>query len=82
MKSLAACMGVSIPTIRRFINTGMLAAELEGTSRIDTMGYDNRIIKKKNIRKFLINYTAHVDHGRCDKFWLFGILSGNDNSKG
>jgi hypothetical protein len=39
------------------------------------------LVKEKDLRKFVINYTAHLNFARIDKFWLVDLLTGSSKPK-
>jgi hypothetical protein len=80
-RALGQCLGIDSHTITRWIDKGWLAAKRAGTSRTDAQGGDHWHIKEADVRDFIIDYTAHVDIRKVDKFWLVDLLSGQPRVK-
>lgn len=69
---VAECLGVSDRTVRSWIKQGWLKAE-QCSYEDDRYCF---IVKEKDLRDFIINYTAHVPFDRADKYWLVDVLTG------
>jgi hypothetical protein len=70
---VAEILGVTSNTVCLWVRKGWLRAERSGikTRDGDTEKYN---ISVDYLREFIINYTAHVDLARMDKFLLIDIL--------
>jgi len=77
---LAQFLGLSTITVLRWIRLGWLKAKPRSESIDSRHGGpgDRWLIYPKDVRRFLLSYTAHVDPSRADKFWLFDLLAGGD----
>lgn len=73
---LALVMGVQSRIVSGWIHAGLLRA-----TRAAGLQNDEYEIKEKDVREFLIKHVAHINPARCDKYWLFGVLSGNHHAK-
>lgn len=71
--TIAIAMGVTKVTISRLIRGGLIEAKTQNRDGSDVL--NKTLIKRKALRKFLVEYPAHYDHRRCDKFWLVDMLS-------
>ena len=71
---ISELMGVSSNNILRKIKEGLLYATEQ---EVDKEGARTRrfLIRRKDLRNFLINYPAHWDHRKCNQFFLIDILS-------
>jgi hypothetical protein len=74
---LGAALGVSNRQVYQWIRTGLLAAKPLTGSEVGEM-----VIRGKDVRKFLIEYTAHVKFSRIDRYFLVDILTGECGRKG
>lgn len=79
---LATLMGVDGKTVCTWIAKGWLKASRKGTARSDAQGGDMHQIKPRAARQFIIDYTAHADIRKCDRFWLVDLLTGETGGKG
>lgn len=73
----APLLGVDAKTISYWIKRGWLTAKRRGTDRSDAQGGDEYEISERDIRDFVIHYTAHVPFQRADKYWLVDLLAGS-----
>ena len=77
---LSKLLGITDNYIQRWIRLGWLKA----TPRTDAIDprhggpADRWLIYPKDVRRFLLTYTAHIDPSRADKYWLFDLLAGGD----
>jgi hypothetical protein len=80
-RSLAAHLGVHCNTVLRWIKWGWLIAE-RVEREADGFKVDHQwLIRARDVRRFIIDYTAHVDFSAADKYWLVGILTGQWGAK-
>lgn len=77
----ADLIGVNDKTLRSYIQKGWLKATRQGTDRIAAQGGDIYRISERDLRKFIINYTAHLNFARIDKYWLVELLVGDTGEK-
>jgi hypothetical protein len=78
-QELAALLGCSLQPILRWIRAGWLLAKPRGETENAYGGPGDRyLIAHKNVRKFIIDYTAHAaPHlATADKVWLVDLLTG------
>lgn len=77
---LSQLLGVSIISVIRWIRLDWLKAKPRSESIDPNHGGpgDRWVIYPKDVRRFLLAYTAHVDPSRADKYWLFDLLAGGD----
>ena len=69
----AELLGMHRITIERFCRDGTLTADREPSNSPNLPGYVYRI-KAKDLREFVIHYTAHVRIEKVDKFALVDLL--------
>lgn len=79
-ESLAELLGVDGKTVTNWITRGWLKASKRGT-RLARHDRDHWVITDDEVRRFVRNYTAHVDIRRVDKFWFVDLLTGDSRSK-
>jgi hypothetical protein len=75
---LGGLMGVDIKSVTAWIAKGWLKAKRRGTERVEAQGGDQWWISRQSVRAFIVDNTAAVNVGRCDKFWLVDLLAGQD----
>jgi hypothetical protein len=76
---VARLLGVDGRTLMGFIERGELPAQrFDGRSDGRAIYW---LVKEKDLRNLLMNYTAHFNFGRIDKYWLVDLLSGRSNLK-
>jgi hypothetical protein len=80
--SLAACLGIDMHSITRYIHKGLLVARKRGTKRTAAQGGDQWMIKTKDIRTFIIENVSILDFRKIDKFWLVDLLAGGSKGLG
>lgn len=68
---LAECLGVDRKTVGRWIEQGWLKATRRQHSDRD----DYWRIKRKDVRRFIIENTAQVDLRKVDRFWFVDLLT-------
>lgn len=68
---VAIVMGVDRKTVSGWIANGWLKAKRRQASALD----DYWQIARKDIRRFIIDHTAHVDVRKVDKFWFVDLLA-------
>lgn len=78
---LADLMGVNNKTVINWIQKGYLKASRQGTARTELQGGDHYLITPKQVRAFIIDYTAHVDIRKCEKYWLVDLLTNSTGLK-
>lgn len=61
-------LGAHYNTVSRWLSKGRLKGERVGE------GTGDWLIAEKAVRQFVMDYTAHVDLAKADKFWLVDIL--------
>jgi hypothetical protein len=66
-------LGMSRSTIERFCRDGTMTADREPSNSPNLPGYVYRI-RAKDLREFVINYTAHIRIEKVDKFALVDLL--------
>lgn len=76
----ARLLGCDEKLLSRMIGCGDLPAK-----RVDGRP-DGRasyyLVREKDLRKMLIQHTAHFNFGRIDKYWLVDLLTGQSIAKG
>lgn len=71
---ISELMGISPISIWRKINEGLLKAK-EQEKTYDSSTHPRRfLVKRKDLRDFLVTYPAHWDHRKCDQLFLIDIL--------
>lgn len=66
-------MGISSMSIWRKINEGLLKAT-EQEKNQDSVRHRRFLVKRKDLRDFMVTYPAHWDHRKCDQLFLIDIL--------
>lgn len=79
---LAQLMGVNNATVAKWCRQGWIKADRRDTQRTEKQGGDIWHIKPEAVRRFVIDYTAHVDVRKVDKFWFIDLLTGSSQAKG
>lgn len=77
--SVAACFGVDVHAITRWIRQGLLKATHKGTQRTSIQGGDEWVIKEQDIRRFIISNIGVIDIRKVDKFWFVAVLAGDES---
>jgi DNA-directed RNA polymerase specialized sigma24 family protein len=72
-RQLADMMGVDGKTVSTWVSKGLLRAKEVGEPRSDGRATTWRI-KRKDVRRFIIDHTAHVDLRKVEKFWFVDLL--------
>jgi hypothetical protein len=72
---VALAMGVDHHKVRRWISAG-LKAKPRGTARTAAQNGDEWLIKRRDLRAFLISHLGDWDHRRCEQLWLVELLAG------
>jgi hypothetical protein len=80
-RQLAQCLGVHGNTVLRWIKWGWLQAERVERDWAGSPIDHQWLVRAKDARQFVIDYTAHVDFSRADKYWLVGLLTGQWGAK-
>ena len=75
-RSLAACLGIDAHSVQRWISRGTLPAKRRGTQRTPQQGGDEWVIRRRDVRAFLLGHLDLWDSRRCDQLWLVDILAG------
>lgn len=70
---ISELMGISPMSIWRKINEGLLKAT-EQEKNQDSIRHRRFLVKRKDLRDFLVTYPAHWDHRKCDQLFLIDIL--------
>jgi hypothetical protein len=76
-RQLGLCFGIDSKGVVRWIEKGWLKGRRAGTNRTAIQGGDHWEIREKDVRRFVIDYIAHVDVRKVDKFWLVDLLVGD-----
>lgn len=76
-RQLALCFGIDSKGVVRWIEKGWLQGRRAGTQRTEAQHGDHWEIRERDVRRFLIDYIAHVDVRKVDKFWLVDLLVGD-----
>jgi len=76
-RGVAACFGVDVKTVIRWIGHGYLRAIKRGTERTANQGGDYWFIKDKWVRDFIVEHLAEVDLRKVDKYWFVDLLAGD-----
>ena len=79
LRDSATLLGCEQSLLSRLIAEKKLNAIREG-NRSDGRAVQ-WLIHEKDLRKFVINYTAHLNFARIDKFWLVDLLTGSSKPK-
>lgn len=66
---ICAAMGVCRRTFSKWVNAGALKVERAGEARL--------FVKRRDLRRFLVDGVMLYEPGRCDKFWLVDVLAGD-----
>jgi hypothetical protein len=74
---LSGLIGFNKHTIFRWIESGLLIAERRGTKRTSAQGGDSWVIRKKDVRDFVVKNVELIDFRKVDKFWLVELLTGH-----
>jgi hypothetical protein len=80
-RQLAVALGIDAHAIGTWIAKGWLKATRAGTQRTDAQNGDHWSIQAKDIRQFIIDYTAHVNFSKLDKYWLVDLLAPGGSKK-
>lgn len=76
----ARLLGCDEKQLGRMIGLGDLPAKrVDGRSDGRANYY---LVREKDLRKLLIQHTAHFNFGRIDKYWLVDLLTGQSIAKG
>lgn len=75
---VAACFGVDVKCITRWISLGYLKARRRGTARTSRQGGDIYYIKDAWIRDFIVNAIDEIDIRKVDKYWFVDLLAGKN----
>lgn len=73
-RGLAMMLGIDSHAVTNWINKGWLKAKPRGTDRTAVQGGDMWSIKRRDVRKFIIENTAAVDIRKVDKHWFVDLL--------
>lgn len=65
---ICAAMGVCRRTFGKWVKSGALKVERAGEVRL--------YVRRRDLRRFLVNSVILYEPGRCDKFWLVDVLAG------
>lgn len=71
---ISELMGISSMSIWRKINEGLLKAKAQERSDGESSHPRRFLVKRKDLRDFLVTYPAHWDHRKCDQLFLIDIL--------
>jgi len=76
--ALAGFMGVDPHTVTSWIAKGLLTAKYRGNKQIrpDDQQRDYHWIAYVDVRTFIVQYPAHIDIRKVDKFWFIDLLGG------
>ncbi|HVI27503.1 MAG TPA: hypothetical protein VM780_02455 [Hansschlegelia sp.] len=74
-RGLAEVMGVDGKTVSRWIEKGMLHAERRGTERVEAQGGDQWWIRRRDVRRFIVENVAAVDLRKVEKHWFVDLLA-------
>lgn len=74
-RQLSEAFGIDEHCITRWIEKEYLKAERRGTLRTEIQGGDMWYIKKKDIKKFIIESIGIIDIRKVEKFWFVDILA-------
>ena len=75
---VAAMMGITYGKITQWIARGYLAATPQPHHGSKTR---RMLIRRADLRRFLLENQAHWDHRTCDKYWLVDILVGDRTAR-
>lgn len=68
-EEICAAMGVCRRTFGKWVAAGALKVERVGEVRL--------YVKRRDLRRFLVDGVILYEPGRCDKFWLVDVLAGD-----
>ena len=79
----ARLLGCSPKFLRELIERGELKAVAdEGEQPRPDGRVAAWLIKEADLREVIIQYTAHLNFGKIDKFWLVDVLTNSGREKG
>ncbi len=77
-RQLALCLGVDDHFVTKAIKGGRLKAEHRGTNRTDLQGGDIWYIKRKDIRKYILDWLNEIDIRKVDKYYFCDLLANKE----
>ena len=73
---LAKLLGIDAKGVTAWIIKGWLKAERRGTARVEAQGGDEWWIRRRDVRRFVVDNAAAIDLRKVEKFWFIDLLGG------
>jgi hypothetical protein len=74
MRDLEMCLGEDHHKIQRWIASGWLRDNLQGTRRHDGNGKDIHRIREKDILSFIRDHPQEINLGKVDQTWFLDLV--------
>jgi len=74
MRDLEMCLGEDHHKIQRWIASGWLRDNLQGTRRHDGNGRDIHRVREKDVLNFIRNHAEEINLGKVDQTWFLDLV--------
>ena len=74
MRDLEMCLGEDHHKIQRWITSGWLRDNLQGTRRHDGNGRDIHRVREKDLLNFIRNHPEEINLGKVDQTWFLDLV--------